>query len=72
MSEEQEQKSVSLLDVIKSVASSFFGVQSTENRERDFQHGKPWQFIVVGLMLTGLFLLLVWIAVTIVLKLATG
>lgn len=72
MREEQDPKSVSLLDVIKSVASSFFGVQSTENRERDFRHGKPWQFIVVGLMLTGLFLLLVWIAVMTILKFATG
>jgi len=72
MSEDQEQRSISLLDVIKSVVASFFGVQSTENRERDFKHGKPWQFIVVGLMLTGLFLLLVWIAVSLVLKFATG
>ena len=72
MSDEQEQKSVSLLDVIKSVLASFFGVQSTENRERDFQHGKPWQFIVVGLLLTVMFLLFVLIAVKIVLNFATA
>lgn len=72
MSDEQEHKSVSLLDVIKSVMASFFGVQSTENRERDFQHGKPWQFIVVGLLLTAMFLLFVLIAVKIVLNFATA
>ena len=72
MSEQEEHTSVSLLDVIKSVLASFFGVQSTANRERDFKHGKPWQFIVVGLLLTGLFLVIVWIAVLLVLNFATG
>jgi len=49
-------KTPSLLDVVKSVLASFFGVQSDKNRERDFQHGSPAQFIIVGLVLTVLFI----------------
>ena len=44
------------IDVVKSVLASFFGVQSDKNRERDFQQGSPAQFIVVGLVLTILFI----------------
>ena len=44
-----------LIDVIKSVLASFFGVQSDKNRQRDFQHGNPAQFIIVGVVLTVLF-----------------
>jgi len=43
-------------DVVKSVLASFFGVQSDKNRKRDFQHGNPAQFILVGLVLTLLFI----------------
>lgn len=46
----------SLIDVIKSVLASFFGVQSDKNRQRDFQQGSPAQFIIVGLILTVLFI----------------
>jgi len=46
----------SLLDVLKSVLASFFGVQSDKNRERDFKQGSPAQFIIVGLVLTVLFI----------------
>ena len=45
-----------LVDVLKSVLASFFGVQSDENRKRDFQHGSPAQFIIIGLILTVLFI----------------
>jgi hypothetical protein len=36
------------------VLAAFFGVQSNKNRERDFTSGKPWVFIMVGLVLTVL------------------
>lgn len=60
----------SLWQVVKSVLSSFFGVQSTANRERDFQHGSPAQFVIVGLLFTALFILTVWGLVKLVLYLA--
>lgn len=44
---------LSLLQVVQSVAWSFFGVQSHRNRLRDFTVGRPMQFIVVGFLLTG-------------------
>ncbi len=45
-----------ILDVFKSVLASFFGVQSDANRKRDFQQGSPAQFIIVGLILTIVFI----------------
>lgn len=56
----------SLWQVVASVAASFFGVQSSKNRERDFTHGKAAHFIVIGLVATvafiGLVVLLVRLA----------
>jgi hypothetical protein len=46
--------------VIVSVLTAFFGVQSDENRERDFKHGRPIYFIIAGLLLTLVFILVVW------------
>jgi len=43
----------SLPQVIRSVAAAFFGVQSSENRRRDFTYGKPLHFLVVGVLMTG-------------------
>jgi len=51
-----EDRKPTLVDVLKSVLASFFGVQSDENRKRDFQQGNPAQFIIVGLVLTVLFI----------------
>ncbi len=42
--------------VFKSVLASFFGVQNEETRQRDFTHGKPAQFIFVGLAITAMFI----------------
>ncbi len=72
--EKQDQSKLqpTLWDVIKSVLASFFGVQSNKNRERDFQHGKPMHFIVVGLVLTLVFILLIWGLVKLVLGLAVS
>ncbi|MBV0933921.1 DUF2970 domain-containing protein [Marinobacterium weihaiense] len=40
-----------------SVLSSFFGVQSERNRERDFRHGRPIHYILTGLLMATLFVL---------------
>lgn len=58
----------SLWQTIKSVAASFFGVQSSRNRERDFTKGAPRHFIAVGLGMTLLFILAVWLAVKLALR----
>ena len=56
--------------VIISVLAAFFGVQSDKNRERDFKQGKPIHFIVAGLLLTLVFILVVWGVVKLALKIA--
>ncbi len=42
--------------VIGSTLAAGLGVQSRENKVRDFEQGKMSQFIVAGLLFTGLFL----------------
>lgn len=66
----ESSKRPSLLDVLKSVLSSMFGVQSNRKREEDFTHGKPSQYIVIGLLVTVAFVLTVWGVVSLVMKLA--
>jgi hypothetical protein len=56
------------LSMILSVLAAFFGVQSEKNRERDFQHGRPIHFILIGLIMTLLFILAVLIAVKLALR----
>lgn len=65
-----EEKFLSPFQVMKSVLSSFVGVQNNATRERDFQRGRPRDFIVVGVVLTALFVLLVWGVVKLVMHLA--
>jgi hypothetical protein len=47
---------MSLWQTAKSVLAAFFGVQSPENRERDFRQGDPASFIIVGLIMTIVFM----------------
>ena len=57
--------------IIGSVLAAAFGVQSKENRERDFQHGKPIVFVITGVVFTLIFILSMIAIVSVVLK-ATG
>ena len=50
---QQQDESLTLVQVGASVLAAGFGVQSKENKQRDFTRGKPTQFIIVGLVLTG-------------------
>ncbi|MEA3413255.1 MAG: DUF2970 domain-containing protein [Pseudomonadota bacterium] len=63
-------ESPGFLGVMKSVLSAFLGIQSTANHERDISHGKPSHYILIGLLFTGLFVLIVWGVVSLVLHLA--
>ena len=67
---EENKREPGLLDVMKSVMWAFLGVQKRKNYERDFQHGKPWQYIVVGLIFVGIFIGLVVTAVKFALSMA--
>lgn len=48
----QNARSPSFFQMVGSILASFFGVQSHENRERDFTHGKAKYFILVGILMT--------------------
>jgi hypothetical protein len=58
------------LDIVLSVLASFFGVQSARNQERDFRHGRAVHFIIVGVGLTVLLILGIWLAVKLALRAA--
>jgi uncharacterized membrane protein YidH (DUF202 family) len=67
---ETEKKTPSIFSVLGSVLASMFGVQSNRKREQDFTHGKPSQYIIIGLFVTVAFVLAVWGLVSLVMKLA--
>ncbi len=48
---------VSFVQAMLSVIQASFGVQSSENRERDFTKGRLWLFIVAALIFTAMFVL---------------
>ena len=48
---------ITLLSIIGSLFAGWIGVQSKENRERDFQHGKFSHFIIGGIIFVVLFVL---------------
>jgi hypothetical protein len=63
---DKQKKEVSLLQVLGSVLAAFFGVQSSKNRERDFNHGRFGIFVAVGFAVTfsvlaGIYLLVSYI-----------
>jgi hypothetical protein len=44
-----------ILDVVKSVVSAAFGVQSDKNRLKDFEQGSLPVYIIAGLIFIALF-----------------
>lgn len=59
-----------LWQTVQSVAAAFFGVQTAENRERDFTRGKPLHFILIGLGMTLALIFGLVLIVRLVLKAA--
>lgn len=53
-----DDEGLTLLQLIGSALAAGFGVQSSENRKRDFSKGKPSQFIAIGIIFTVLFVLI--------------
>jgi hypothetical protein len=51
-----EQGDLTLPQVMGSVFAASFGVQSKENKLRDFKRGKPVHFIIAGLTFTVMFM----------------
>ena len=53
---DEDKQTPSLLDVARSVLWAMIGVQKSKNHERDFKHGKPSQYIIVGLIGVAIFI----------------
>ncbi|MCZ6643465.1 MAG: DUF2970 domain-containing protein [Gammaproteobacteria bacterium] len=66
--EKQDDRPLSLMQVIGSAISAAFGVQSSQNRERDFARGKLSHFIAVGIGLTIAFVVILIVVVNLVLS----
>ncbi|MDY7560290.1 DUF2970 domain-containing protein [Pseudomonas sp. 10B1] len=65
-------KPPTLWQMLQSVTAAAFGVQSGKNRERDFTHGKPSHFVLLGILFTGVFALTLFGIVQLVLHFAVG
>ncbi|MCQ4299306.1 DUF2970 domain-containing protein [Pseudomonas songnenensis] len=70
MKDEQE-KRLTLREMLGSVLAAALGVQSGKNRARDFSHGKPSHFIILGVGFTVLFVLMILGLVKLVLYLVS-
>ena len=53
---QEEEQSLALWEVFQGVIAMFIGVQSEKNRERQFKYGKLHQFIIVGIIITIIFI----------------
>jgi hypothetical protein len=62
---------LTLRQMFGSAISAMIGVQSKEKRERDFARGKASHFIIVGVVLTAIFVLTMASVVTLVLSFVT-
>ena len=51
-----EQKKLSIIQLVGSLFAGAIGVQSSKNRERDFQVNSIMPFVIGGLIFTGLFI----------------
>jgi len=65
---QNEPQRLTLLQMITSVLASFFGVQSSKNRIRDFKLGRARDFIAVGIVLTAFWYGSIYILVRLLLN----
>lgn len=66
----EQENDIGLFKVVLSVIAAMFGVQSDKNRERDFAKGRPAAYIIVGIIMTVLFVLILWGVVSLVMSMA--
>jgi hypothetical protein len=61
-------KKINTLKVVLSVLSSFIGIQSDKNRERDFSSRSPMYFIIIGILMTLFFIISLYYFVNILIS----
>ncbi len=68
--EKDDDKPLTLWEMLQSILAAAIGVQSGKNRSRDFSRGKPSHFIILGVAFTLVFVLMIIAVVKLVLHLA--
>lgn len=63
----EPERKLSVAEVVSSVFAAGLGVQSSKNRQRDFEKGRAGSFIVAGIIFTALFIGAVYTVVSVVL-----
>ena len=63
-----EQQKPTPWQYVWSILAAAFGVQSQRARERDFNHGNPWVFILGGLGFTILLIVTLIVVVQIIIS----
>lgn len=64
----EEQTDVSFLQMVGSILASFFGVQNSKRRTRDFTAGKAKAFLFVGVLMTAVWYGVIYAVVKLVLN----
>lgn len=64
----ESEKKLNFLQTLGSVLAAAAGIQSRENRERDFKQGKARNFIVVGIAFTLSLIIGLYLVVRLVLS----
>lgn len=54
-SDSDDHKPLTFLQMVGSILASFYGVQNSKNRKRDFTRGKASHFIAVGILMTAVW-----------------
>nr|WP_298166663.1 DUF2970 domain-containing protein [uncultured Pseudomonas sp.] len=67
--EKDDDKPLTLWEMLQSILAAAIGVQSGKNRSRDFSRGKPSHFIILGVAFTLVFVLMIIAVVKLVLHL---
>lgn len=62
-----EEQALTFIQLMGSVFAAALGVQSDQNRARDFERGKPSHFIAIGIIFTAFFVILMMLFVKLVL-----
>ncbi|KJZ40127.1 DUF2970 domain-containing protein [Pseudomonas sp. B21-040] len=70
MDDPVDNKPPTFWQMLHSVMAAAFGVQSGKNRARDFTHGKPSHFVILGILFTTVFALILYGIVQLVVHLA--
>ncbi|MCY1379216.1 hypothetical protein D9M69_669140 [compost metagenome] len=67
---DNDNKPLTLWEMLQSVLAAALGVQSGKNRSRDFSRGKPSHFVILGVLFTAIFVLVIFSVVKLVLHFA--